>query len=87
MVQGDSSHVTVEVQQGAHLGVTTQGPNRIYKNTASASATSENNDLLTCRTHLEATVAQDACLVLAQDPTGCLRNCGTTNLSKFIWNL
>ena len=86
MVQGDSSHVTIEVQQGAQLGVTTQGPNRIYKNTTTTTtarsaatttrSTTENNNngdtlspLLTCRTHLKATVAQDACLVLAPDPT------------------
>jgi urease accessory protein UreH/urease accessory protein UreF len=31
MVQGDTSYVSLHVETGAQLGVTTQGPNRIYK--------------------------------------------------------
>ena len=78
MVHGDESIVTLQVDEGAQLGVTTQGPNRIYKSSSSAgSSRAAATDAallgaqppLACKTVITATIANDGFLVLAPDPT------------------
>lgn len=75
MVQGDESVVTLLVEEGASLGVTTQGPNRIYKGRTKDDSVSRRpgeNALQhskTCKTVITATVADNGFLVLAPDPT------------------
>jgi urease accessory protein UreH/urease accessory protein UreF len=75
MVQGDTSDISIYVDRGAQLGVTTQGPNRIYKCPSSPKLFSEKSrnktarEDGTCRTHVSARVEHDGCLILAPDPT------------------
>lgn len=67
MVQGDESIVTLLVEEGASLGVTTQGPNRIYKGRADAKNATPTSKM--CKTVITATVGDRGFLVLAPDPT------------------
>jgi urease accessory protein UreH/urease accessory protein UreF len=67
MVQGDESIVTLLVEEGASLGVTTQGPNRIYKGRADAKNATPTSKM--CKTVVTATVGDRGFLVLAPDPT------------------
>lgn len=58
MLQGDSSELSVQVDTGARLGITTQGATRVYTQRVKAE----------CKAQLNASLAQDSFLVYAPDP-------------------
>jgi urease accessory protein UreF len=57
MVQGDVCDIHIQVREGAQLGLTAQGANRIYKSEGQPATT-----------HLQATVASRGTFVVAPDP-------------------
>jgi urease accessory protein UreF len=70
MLQGDSVDLNIHVEQGATLGVTTQGTSRIYSQRRTLTAEEHEDPHVDriCRIHLEGQVHEDALLVLAPDP-------------------
>jgi urease accessory protein len=87
MLQGDSSDLVIHVQQGAKLGVVTQGASRIYTPNRSsiirASNNFHDNDDHQCRANLRANVEQDAILVLAPDPCALFASSSFTQIQRF----
>jgi urease accessory protein len=75
MLQGDSAELGITVQQGARLGVVTQGANRIY--------TPRNVNGKDCTSTLKATVEKDGFLVLAPDPCVMFASSKFSQLQRF----
>ena len=70
MLQGDSSLLSLTVQAGAKLGITSQGANRIYKRRSSEPSSPKEKEAqnnTTCKAEIEARVEQDGLLVVAPD--------------------
>ncbi|KAG7355162.1 UreD urease accessory protein [Nitzschia inconspicua] len=85
MLQGDSTDLTVRVEQGAKLGVVTQGANRIYTPSKhlSNNNTEQSNSSKECRSTLTATVEKDAILIFAPDPCSLFASSSFTQTQKF----
>ena len=63
MLQGDTSEISVNVEKGARLGITTQGTSRIYSQHRNLA-----DDDRVCRVVLNAKVEQGGLCVLTPDP-------------------
>jgi urease accessory protein len=82
MLQGDSSELTIRVEEGAKLGVVTQGANRIYTPNLNVTAGNSPHNR-ECHAQLTATVEKDAILVLAPDPCSLFASSCFTQKQQF----
>lgn len=73
LLPGDINEVHVRVQEGARLGVLTQGSNRIYKQPSQSILQQQQKDnsnkLISSKSTLQASVHAKGLLVVAPDPT------------------
>ena len=69
MVRGDRQELSIKVDEGAKLGLITQGATRIYRQAGRLGGQDQQQEQLpSCQSTLHAKVGKDAVLVVAPDP-------------------